>query len=296
MRWPATPPARSSRTPPIKPTDHAVATDVSSTVPRSGKIGRLGLEDAKQRNLIRLSLLLLAVITPVVVWRSHGQPLLAVWRISFLLCFVSSVWAYFLTKTMAARVLFHNSLGVLLAFLAHTALSPSIGLLIVLCSTHVAACLAGYALAEHRQHEGLEGSAALVPDKTKEEEATARPHLLQVAIMIPAYVLALLALVWHSADYPVEDLAGVVSFTLSAISLFGILFTTVMLRGRLVSPVGFSFVSVYFLVVFMSCLLIYQTPGGGAAMVIISGVGGVGLTGLFGYSLAVLATLKQIKR
>ncbi|GJM98602.1 hypothetical protein PR202_ga15628 [Eleusine coracana subsp. coracana] len=85
-------------------TDHTAATDAgSTTVPRlSNIIDRFGPEDSKQRNLILVFLLLLAVTTPVVLCRSRAR----------------------------SRC---SSCG---GSRSCSASCPSIGVLIVLCSTH----------------------------------------------------------------------------------------------------------------------------------------------------------------
>ncbi|TVU09835.1 hypothetical protein EJB05_43331, partial [Eragrostis curvula] len=249
--------------------------------------------------------MLLAAVAAVVLWSNSGDPVLVVWGLSFLLCFASSLWTYFLTKTMGAHVFFYNALGILLAYLfSRTAVSPSTGALVVHLNTHFAACLLGYALAEHRQHQGTdEASAALVPDvMTKEDERRLRrPHCIVVGIFIYVPVLALLAvaawLVCHSAEYGIEDLLSVTFLTVSVISLFGIFFPAMssQLRGILISPSGFTLVVMYFVIVFVTGVVIYGTLGGVSAIVF-AWVGSLGLTGLFGHCLSVLATFKQIKR
>ncbi|TVU00588.1 hypothetical protein EJB05_53977, partial [Eragrostis curvula] len=245
--------------------------------------------------------ILLAAAAAVALWFSRHDPLIAVWGLSYLLCFASSLWTYFLTKTMGAHVFFYNALGILLAHLfSLTAVSSSTGALVAHLNTHFAACLLGYAVAEHRQHQGTEeASAVLVPDM--DEGRLRRPHCIVVGIFVYVPVLALLAvaawLMCHAAEYALEDLLSVTFLTVSVISLFGIFFPAMssQLRGILISPSGFTLVVMYFVIVFVTGVVIYGTLGGVSAIVF-AWVGSLGLTGLFGHCLSVLATFKQIKR
>ncbi|TVU09815.1 hypothetical protein EJB05_43311, partial [Eragrostis curvula] len=274
----------------------AIADAKDLTTVRRGKIKRIDPKLGKQRRLIALSLLL-AAIEPVLMWCSRTQPLLVVWRLSFLIYFMSSLWTSFLTTTMGVHVFVYNAFGILLALIAHMVLSTSIGVLILHCNTHLTICLAAYALAEHRQQQGTEGSAALVPDVAKGEESTLRPFCIIAGVMIYVPVLAVLVwLAWNWANFPLEELMCIVFFVLSVLSLFGIFFTAMMeLRGRLISPLGYTFVAVYFVMVFAPGIVIYETLGGFPAM-FFTWFGSLGLAGLFGYCLSVLTTFKQIKR
>ncbi|TVU00589.1 hypothetical protein EJB05_43328 [Eragrostis curvula] len=278
---------------------------LAAAVHASGKIEN-GIhtlkKETKQRHLLVVVSLLLAAVTPFVLWRSRGDQLLVVWRLAFLLCFVSSMRTYFLTRTMDVHVFLYNSFGILLAFFADTVLSPSIGALIAHFNTHFAAGLLGYALAEHRQNEGSEVSAAHVPGTAKEEEEEFKLLLLWILAGLIASVpsLAILAglqwLVWHAGEYRIEKLVPMTLFLLSVASVLGIFFVAVMqLRGSLISPLGFVLISAYLAVVFLFHLCSSLILGDVAAMVI-TWVACLGLTGLFGYCLSVLATFKQIKR
>ncbi|TVU09833.1 hypothetical protein EJB05_43329, partial [Eragrostis curvula] len=245
--------------------------------------------------------ILLAAAAAVALWFSRHDPLIAVWGLSYLLCFASSLWTYFLTKTMGAHVFFYNAIGILLAHLfSSTAVSSSTGALVAHLNTHFAACLLGYAVAEHRQHQGTEeASAVLVPDM--DEGRLRRPHCIVVGIFVYVPVLALLAvaawLMCHAAEYAIEDLLCATFVTVSVISVFGIFFPamTPRLRVILISPSVFLFVVMYFVIILVTAVVIYETLGGVAAMVF-AWVGSLGLTELFGHCLYVLATFTQIKR
>ncbi|KAK3133532.1 hypothetical protein QOZ80_6AG0537680 [Eleusine coracana subsp. coracana] len=256
---------------------------------------------ADSRNLILLSQLL-ALAMLVVLWCSRSQPLLVVWLLSSMLCFVMCLWTIFLADTMDLRVFIYNSYGILLAFCANMVLSPSIAALIAHFSTHFAACLLGYALADHRQREGTERAADLVPITAKEEQEEFRQLLLWIlsglmaSVLVFAILTELASLMWHAEDYRIEELVAIVLFLLSAASVLGIFFVAVMqLRGSLISPLGFVFTCAYVGLVFAFHLGFSMILGDVAAMVI-TWVACLGLTGFLGYSMSVLATYKQMKR
>uniref|UniRef100_K4A2X8 Uncharacterized protein n=1 Tax=Setaria italica TaxID=4555 RepID=K4A2X8_SETIT len=256
---------------------------------------KLESEETAQRILIRISLLL-AAATAVVLWRSRGQPPLVAWRLSFALCLGSCTWAaFFLTETagraltFAARVLTFAarvSHGLALAWCADAALGPAIGVLSAHLATHLAAGLLGYALAERRQREGTELSAAtvLVAAADDEEEAS-RQRLLGIVawtiLSVPAAgVPAGVAwIVWHSAGYRVEELVLHMLILLPIASIYGILAVDMMRLG------GNLLLAFYFTVVFILRLFLSEALGDVAAMVI---------TALFGYCLCVYATFKRI--
>ncbi|XP_062183000.1 uncharacterized protein LOC133887099 [Phragmites australis] len=242
------------------------------------------------RNALLLLSVLLVVAMPVVAWRSLGQPLLLVWRLSLLVCFCFSIWTRLLDVNMRARtVFFCSSFGFVLALYADAAKDPRIGMLIAYLNSHIAVGMMGYALAERRQRDGTEVSAAAVPILS-DEQAERLLHLqmlggayhVLLTLGVAAYVAWVLC---HMADYPTEQLVMHVFFPLSGLLLFWIPFVaSMLLQGALMAETEHILLIIYLFFTVLLFALTSVTLGDIWAM-IIAWLATLGLSGFFGYCL-----------
>ncbi|TVU26854.1 hypothetical protein EJB05_29423 [Eragrostis curvula] len=252
----------------------------------------------KARHFALFMAVLLIMIIPVLVLRSLGQPLLAVWRLSFLLCGCAFFLIRFLDVTMRAQTsLFCNCAGFMLALYADAALDPKIGMLAAHLNVHVSLVLLGYALAERRQLDGTEVSAWSVPTLSEEKQE----GMLDLQILGGIFVgiltfLGAAYIVWvvcNASNRSIVHLMISVFIPLSSLVMFWSIFAGCMLlHGALVGETGFLSLVIYFL----SCIFLMPLSSlfvGDIGGLLLTLLATLGLPGFFGYSVSIYACSKQ---
>ncbi|CAN6374414.1 unnamed protein product [Urochloa humidicola] len=218
-------------------------------------------ERANRNSLIFLSLLLM-VAMPAVVHCSFSEPLILVWRLSFLLCSCCAIWACLLAVALPAQtILRHLMFAFLLALYVDAALNPKIGMLLAHLNSHLAVGILGYALAERRQADGTEVSAAVVcfpsdkrhADKLNCALVVGRAYFGMITVGFAAGVVWVL---FHAADHSAEGFVVYVFLPLCSVLIMWITYVGAMLlRGALITETVFSALIMYFglVIMFYAC-------------------------------------------
>ncbi|CAL4989222.1 unnamed protein product [Urochloa decumbens] len=257
-------------------------------------------EERANRNALLLLTALLVLAMPFVVWRSINQPELLLWRFSLLLCFCCIIWTRLLDVGMNLQtVLFIFSNSFLLALYADGVGDTGTGAVIAHLNSYLAVGILGYALAERRQRDGTEVSAAAAVARYPSDESKAENLLffqtlggLYIKLATLGFAAFVAWLVWHRADFPVEQLSIYVFFPLSCILMLWIMYVGgMLLQGALIQEPGLLSLLVYLFSVTFFSTMVSVLIGEIASMEFISLVM-LGFPGFLGYSLSVYTSFK----
>uniref|UniRef100_A0A0E0MHX7 Uncharacterized protein n=1 Tax=Oryza punctata TaxID=4537 RepID=A0A0E0MHX7_ORYPU len=258
--------------------------------------------DARSARLILLSLLL-ALAMPILLWLSAGEPLLLVWRLSLLLSayFFLCAALLFVTKGLFAVVV-DFSYGALLAYFADHVFSPRVGMVVIFLNSISTAGLAGYALAERSQIDGTERSADEIPTLSHDKEEYARCCRITLAVLFSLVLVAPTVfvaweLLWHIADYPVDEIVGDLSFVVMLCVLCFTLFTTqqLLLRGALIGEENHLSTLITAFLVVAALPLVFSILFGDVSAMVVFWIGILALTVFFGYRLRLYSSCQQRK-
>ncbi|EEC68585.1 hypothetical protein OsI_36930 [Oryza sativa Indica Group] len=247
--------------------------------------------DARSARLILLSLLF-ALAMPILLWFSAGEPLLLVWRLSLLLTayFFLCAALLFVTKGLLAVVV-DFSYGALLAYFADHVFSPRVGMVVIFLNSISTAGLAGYALAERRQSDGTERSADKIPTLSPDKQEYAdccriTLAMLSFLVLVAPTVFIAWELLWHIADYPVEEILGDLSIVLMLY-----VFCFMLLIGE--ANQLYTIIAVFLVVAALP--LFFSIVFGDVAAMLVFWIGILALTVFFGYLLRLYSSYQQHK-
>uniref|UniRef100_A0A0E0BLY2 Transmembrane protein n=1 Tax=Oryza glumipatula TaxID=40148 RepID=A0A0E0BLY2_9ORYZ len=258
--------------------------------------------DARLARLILLSLLL-ALAMPILLWFSAGEPLLLVWRLSLLLSayFFLCAALLFVTKGLLAVVV-DFSYGALLAYFADHVFSPRVGMVVIFLNSISTAGLAGYALAERRQSDGAERSTDEIPTLSHDKEEYAdccriTLAMLSFLVLVAPTVFIAWELLWHIADYPVDEIVGDLSIVVMLYVLcFTLLITQqLLLRGALIGVENHMYTIITVFLVVAALPLFFSIVIGDVAAMVVFWIGILALTVFFGYRLRLYSSYQQHK-
>ncbi|CAO2147961.1 unnamed protein product [Urochloa humidicola] len=189
----------------------------------------------------------------------------------------------------------------LLALYADATGETGMGALIAHLNSCLAVGMLGYAIAERRQRDGTEVSAAAAARYPSDDESKAagKKQLffrtlggLITKLITLVFAASVLWLVWHRADFPVEELILYVFLPLSGVLLFWIMYVGgMLLRGALIQEAVMLFLVTYFFAVGFGFTVVSVLNGEIAAMGFTS-LAMLGFPGFFGYSLSVYTSFK----
>lgn len=275
-------------------------TVAETTTPSSAKRPTSSVEppsNTAKRRLLSL-LVLFLVLTPFLRRRCTDQPLSVVSTISLLVCSYLFFVIVLLSQTMSVFTVFrYVSHLPLLAFSVTRTLSPFAGMTVLYLSTISTAGLCGSALAERRQRDGAENSAAAAAAVKINDKAADRATTPAMSAPLLSLACAVRVL-WMCFSFGPEDAAvAVLELYVVIASLFswtlyvdGCLLHCALFSGQTLGTLSVAGGGVLYVMVFALGILF-----GEAAAATVPWLTAMATAGLLGYTLTVYHQYKQLQ-